>query len=101
MGRTPLETKQVQVSVYLSPDDAAWLPELKNQLSKTSSTDVFREIVKNLRTWFSLPSFMVEVLQKEAEEKGQNILDYVRDVLGRHAQSLLMEQKGKPEKHKR
>src|SRR5947209_3182364 len=91
MGRTPFETKHINLTIYLHPDDAAYVNELKKDLGKSTNADVFREIVRGLRFWFGLPSYMVEILRKDARSKGLNALDYIRDMLGRRYEEIQAE----------
>jgi len=77
-----------QLGVRLSPAVLAYCDELKPQLGVSATADVMREIVSQLQSWFDLPGFMAERLEKEMAARRLNIIEYVQETLARRYEAL-------------
>lgn len=90
MGRPPTDPdkKMIGFTVKLTPQQHAFLEEQKELLDVSFGADVIREIVEGLRTWFALPAYQAEILQKEMASKKHTWPTYLREVLARRYELL-------------
>src|ERR1700722_7567154 len=97
MGRPPTDPdkKMLGFTVKLTPPQHAFLDELKEELNVQFGADVVREMVEGLRTWFGLPGYQVELLEKDMKTRKQNWKTYLQELLARRYEILQQEQPGK------
>ena len=75
-------------TVKLTPLQYNFLERQKAKLDVQFGADVGREIVEGLRTWFSLPAYQVEVLEKDMASRKLNWITYVQELLARRYEEL-------------
>ena len=75
MGRPPTDPdkKMMGFTVKLTPQQLQFLDSQKVKLDVQFGADVVRDIVEGLRTWFGLPAYQVELLQKPQGPQCRNI----------------------------
>lgn len=97
MGRPPTDPdkKMVGFTVKLTPQQLAFLDAQKAKLDVQYGADVVREIVEGLRTWFGLPAYQAEVLQKDMASRKLTWITYVQELLARRYELLQQEQQAK------
>jgi hypothetical protein len=98
---TPPERKTVNYSVALGLDVIAFLEQQKVPLGFGASAELVRKLIESMRTWFNLPAYMAEAVEKDMERRGLNFFTYVQELLARHAQQLLKAEQEKDVGHKR
>ena len=94
MAKTPLPADQEmrQLNVKVPPEDANFVQEvLRPQLGFPYNAEAVREVISQLRTWFRLPSYVVEVLKKDAEAQKLHVLDYLQMLLHKRYEELAAE----------
>jgi hypothetical protein len=94
MAKTPLPADQEmrQLNVKVPPEDANYVQEvLRPQLGFPYNAEAVREVISQLRTWFRLPGYVVEVLKKDADAQGLHILDYLQMLMHKRYESLAAE----------
>ncbi len=91
MAKTPLPADQEmrQLNVKVPPEDANFVQEvLRPQLGFPYNAEAVREVISQLRTWFRLPGYVVDVLKKDAEAQKLHILDYLQMLLHKRYEDL-------------
>lgn len=98
MGRPPTDPdkRMLGKTVRLTPQQWQFLDQQKEKLDVPYDADVVREVVEGLRTWFALPDYQFEVLEKEMAARKHNWLSYLKEVLARRYEALQREAEGKP-----
>ncbi len=99
MAKTPLPADQEmrQLNVKVPPEDANFVQEvLRPQLGFPYNAEAVREVISQLRTWFRLPSYVVDVLKKDAESQKLHILDYLQMLLHKRYEDLATEGRERP-----
>lgn len=94
MAKTPLPADQEmrQLNVKVPPEDANFVQEvLRPQLGFPYNAEAVREVISQLRTWFRLPVYVVDVLKKDAEAQKLHILDYLQMLLHKRYEDLAAE----------
>jgi len=93
MPRPPTDPdkKMLSFTVKLTPQQHAFLDAQKAKLDVQFGADVVREVVEGLRSWFSLPSYQVEVLQKDMASRKLNWISYLQELLARRYEALSAE----------
>src|SRR5450631_4658290 len=94
MAKTPLPADQEmrQLNVKVPPEDANYVQEvLRPQLGFPYNAEAVREVISQLRTWFRLPSYVVDVLKRDAEAQKLHILDYLQMLLHKRYEDLAAE----------
>src|SRR5271154_4803463 len=94
MAETPLPADQEmrQLNVKVPPEDANFVQEvLRPQLGFPYNAEAVREVISQLRTWFRLPVYVVDVLKKDAEAQKLHILDYLQMLLHKRYEDLAAE----------
>ena len=94
MAKTPLPADQEmrQLNVKVPPEDANFVQEvLRPQLGFPYNAEAVREVISQLRTWFRLPLYVVDVLKKDAEAQKLHILDYLQMLLHKRYEDLAAE----------
>jgi hypothetical protein len=100
MAKTPMPVDQEmrQLNVKVPPEDAHFVQEvLRPTLGFPYNAEAVREVISQLRTWFRLPAYVVELLQRDAAALGLNILQYLQMLLHRRYEELAAgeQQRGK------
>lgn len=97
MGRPPSDPdkKMMGFTVKLTPHQLAFLDAQKAKLDVQYGADVVREIVEGLRTWFGLPAYQVELLEKDMASRKHTWITYVQELLARRYEHLHQEQQAK------
>jgi hypothetical protein len=85
----------VGFTVKLTPQQLAFLDAQKEKLDVQYGADVIREIVEGLRTWFALPAYQVELLQKDMASRKHTWITYVQELLARRYELLQQEPQAK------
>ncbi len=86
-----------QLNVKVPPEDANFVQEvLRPQLGFPYNAEAVREVISQLRTWFRLPSYVVDVLKKDAESQKLHILDYLQMLLHKRYEDLATEGRERP-----
>ncbi len=99
MAKTPLPADQEmrQLNVKVPPEDANFVQEvLRPQLGFPYNAEAVREVISQLRTWFRLPSYVVDVLKKDAEAQKLHILNYLQMLLHKRYEDLAAEGRERP-----
>jgi hypothetical protein len=94
MAKTPLPADQEmrQLNVKVPPEDANFVQEvLRPALGFPYNAEAVREVISQLRTWFRLPVYVVDVLKKDAEAQKLHILDYLQMLLHKRYEDLAAE----------
>ena len=94
MAKTPLPADQEmrQLNVKVPPEDANFVQEvLRPALGFPYNAEAVREVISQLRTWFRLPVYVVDVLKKDAESQKLHILDYLQMLLHKRYEDLAAE----------
>ena len=91
MPRTPAERIDVSFTLRLPPDDMKFLEQRRKELEANANAEALRDVIRNLRTWFGLPAFMVERLERERKERGLSLIDYMKELLALRYQELAKE----------
>jgi len=94
MAKTPLPADQEmrQLNVKVPPEDANFVQEvLRPQLGFPYNAEAVREVISQLRTWFRLPVYVVDVLKKDADAQKLHILDYLQMLLHKRYEDLAAE----------
>ncbi len=76
------ERKLIGFSLKLSPGEMEFVESLKAK-NGLSAAENIRAFINAFRQWFDLPSFMVDELRTQMEDKGLTLREYVREVLAR------------------
>lgn len=88
MPRTPAERIDLSFTLRLPPDDMKFLEQRKKELEANANAEALRDVIKNLRTWFGLPAFMVDRLERERKERELTLIDYIKELLALRYQQL-------------
>ncbi len=91
MAKTPMPADQEmrQLNVKVPPEDAHFVQEvLRPALGFPYNAEAVREVISQLRTWFRLPAYVVELLRRDAAAQGLNILEYLQMLLHRRYEEL-------------
>ncbi|MGO9829686.1 MAG: hypothetical protein ACLPJH_06060 [Myxococcaceae bacterium] len=99
MAKTPLPADQEmrQLNVKVPPEDANFVQEvLRPQLGFPYNAEAVREVISQLRTWFRLPSYVVDVLKRDAESQKLHILNYLQMLLHKRYEDLAQEGRERP-----
>ena len=90
MGRpvTDPDKKMIGFTVKLTPHQHHFLDKLKKKLDVQYGADVVREIVEGLRTWFGLPAYQVELLERDMASRNLNWISYIQELLARRYEAL-------------
>jgi hypothetical protein len=91
MPRTPAERIDLSFTLRLPPDDMKFLEERRRELEANANAEALRDIIKNLRTRFGLPAFMIDRLERDRKERGLSLIDYIKELLALRCQELLKE----------
>ncbi len=91
MPRTPAERIDLSFTLRLPPEDMKFLEERRKELEANANAEALRDIIKNLRTRFGLPAFMVDRLERDRKEHGLSLIDYIKELLALRCQELLKE----------
>jgi hypothetical protein len=94
MPRPPSDPdkKMLNFTVKVTPLQHAYLDELKDEFDVQYGADVVREIIEGLRTWFSLPAYQVQVLEKDMAARKLNWLSYMQELLARRYEAIAQDQ---------
>jgi|GEM_PF-5132184 len=68
-----------------------FLEERRKELEANANAEALRDIIKNLRTRFGLPAFMLDRLERDRKERGLNLIDYIKELLALRYQELARE----------
>ena len=88
MPRTPAERVDLSFTLRLPPDDMKFLEERRKELEANANAEALRDVIRNLRTCFGLPAFMVDRLERDRKERGLNLMDYLKELLAIRYQEL-------------
>ncbi len=91
MPRTPAERIDLSFTLRLPPDDMKFLEERRKELEANANAEALRDVIKNLRTRFGLPAFMVERLERDRKERDLSLIDYLKELLAMRYQELAKE----------
>src|SRR5436853_7380853 len=92
MPRTTSGREIENISVRYSPELGAWL-RTQAERRAVSLNEVFRDLAEDAKTWFGLPSSMVELLEEDRKHaKKADLREYVVELLVRRYNELLGEQ---------
>ncbi len=88
MPRTPAERVDLSFTLRLPPDDMKFLEQRRKDLEANANAEALRDVIRNLRTCFGLPAFMVDRLERDRKERGLNLMDYIKELLAMRCQEL-------------
>src|SRR6266851_8107493 len=88
MPRTPAERVDLSFTLRLPPDDMKFLEERRKELEANANAEALRDVIRNLRTCFGLPAFMVDRLERDRKERGLSLMDYLKELLAMRYQEL-------------
>ncbi len=91
MPRTPAERVDLSFTLRLPPDDMKFLEERRKELEANANAEALRDVIRNLRTCFGLPAFMVDRLERDRKERGLSLMDYLKELLAMRYQELAKE----------
>ena len=97
MAKTPMPADQEmrQLNVKVPPEDAHFVQEvLRPALGFPYNAEAVREVISQLRTWFRLPAYVVDLLKRDAAAQGLNILQYLQMLLHRRYEELAAGERG-------
>jgi GAF domain-containing protein len=97
MAQTPSSGSKnlINFTVKLAPSQLRYLESLAPALGATSQQSALREVLEQFQSWFRLPVYQREALQKELAAKKISILQYIQELLARHFEEI-REAIGKP-----
>src|SRR3954462_2965819 len=78
----------INFTLKLAPSQLAYLESLAPALGASSQQSVLREVLEQFQSWFRLPVYQREALQKDMEAKKAHILQYVQELMARHYEEL-------------
>ena len=90
MPKTPSTSNKnlINFTLKLTPGQLEFLESLAPALGVSSQQSVLREILEQFQSWFRLPVYQREALQKELAAKKVHILQYVQELLARHFEEI-------------
>src|ERR1043165_3261338 len=90
MARTPTSSNKnlINFTLKLAPSQLRYLEGLEPALGASSQQSVLREILEQFQSWFRLPVYQREALQKDMAARKANILQYFQELLARHYEAL-------------
>jgi hypothetical protein len=90
MPRTPstASRNEVNFTVKLAPSQMRFLGSLKVPLRVSSEQQVLREILDAFRSWFWLPVYQRQRLERELAQKKTHVLQYLQELLARRFEEL-------------
>src|SRR5215813_3376705 len=91
MPRTPAERIDLSFTLRLPPDDMKFLEERRKELEANANAEALRDLIKNLRTHFGLPAFMVDRLERDRKQCALSLMDYIKELLALRYQELVKE----------
>jgi len=89
MATTTSDRKDVNFSVKLSAQELGWLEDEKARRGESSVGEVIRDFVKSFRTWYQLPPYQAQALEKDCAKRGLKQREYIQEILARHYQAHL------------
>jgi hypothetical protein len=101
MPRTPAERIDLSFTLRLPPDDMKFLEERRKELEANANAEALRDVIRNLRTRFGLPAFMVDRLERDRKERGLNLMDYIKELLALRFQEISKERVSHPSSSER
>src|SRR5687767_7990695 len=78
----------VNFTLKLAPSQLKYLESLAPALGATSQQSVLREVLEQFQSWFRLPVYQREALQKELAGRKVSILQYIQELLARHFEEI-------------
>ncbi len=69
-----------------------FLEERRKELEANANAEALRDVIRNLRTCFGLPAFMVDRLERDRKERGLSLMDYLKELLAMRYQELPREE---------
>ena len=78
----------VNFTLKLPPRQLEYLESLAPALGATSQQSVLREIMEQFQSWFRLPVYQREALQKDMAARKAHIFQYIQELLARHYEEL-------------
>jgi len=81
----------INFTVKLTPGQLKYLERLAEVLEVSTEASALREVLEQFRSWFRLPAYQREALQKDVAERKLNILRYIQELLARHYEELAKE----------
>jgi hypothetical protein len=91
MPRTPAERVDLSFTTRLSTEDMKFLEDRKKELDANANAEALRDVIRNLRTCFGLPAFMVERLDRDRKERDLSFMDYIKELFALRYQDLAKE----------
>ena len=73
-----------------------FLEERRKELEANANAEALRDVIRNLRTRFGLPAFMVDRLERDRKERRLSLMDYIKELLGLRYQELSKEPVSRP-----
>jgi hypothetical protein len=71
--------------------DMKFLEERRKEREANANAEALRDVIRNLRTCFGLPAFMVDRLERDRKERGLSLMDYLKELLAMRYQELAKE----------
>ena len=65
-----------------------FLEERRKELEANANAEALRDVIRNLRTRFGLPAFMVDRLERDRKERRLSLMDYIKELLALRYQQL-------------
>jgi hypothetical protein len=78
----------VNFTLKLTPGQLRYLERMEPVLGASSQQNVLRELLEQLQTWFRLPVYQREALQKDMAGRKAHIFQYIQELLARHHEKL-------------
>jgi len=78
----------INFTLKLAPSQLRYLKSLEPALRASSQQSVLREILEQFQSWFRLPVYQREALQKDMGSRKAHILQYIQELLARHFEEL-------------
>src|SRR5437764_2003357 len=90
MVQTPSSSNKnlVNFTLKLAPSDLEYLESLAPALGASSQQSVLREVMEQFQSWFRLPVYQREALQKDMAGRKANVLQYIQELLARHYEEV-------------
>ena len=96
-SRVSADQEMRQLNLKVPAEDSEFVQQvLRPQLGFPYNAEAVREVISQLRTWFRLPSYVVDVLKKDAEAQKLHILNYLQMLLHKRYEELAAEGRERP-----
>ena len=90
MPKSFSQVEFIQITVKLPPKTLSFVRKRAEEIG--SQAEAVREAIEAVHTFFGLPDLMANALREDAKRQGKDDLGYVRELLAKRYQDLLLDQ---------